>query len=91
MTCHPAELSSPSDAAISPSIVSVATDLAVFQTWTSSPLKSCNCFMEAEHTNKNIIESFVSLKDHNPGDINPNYVFACGSQFHSFTANKDIN
>jgi hypothetical protein len=59
--CHPAELSSPSDAAISPSIVSVVTYLAVFQTRTSTPSKSCNRFVEAKHTNENVLESFVSL------------------------------
>jgi hypothetical protein len=40
MMGHPAELSSPSDAATLPSIVGVATSFAVFQTWASSPLKS---------------------------------------------------
>jgi hypothetical protein len=36
----------------------------------SPPSKSCNRFMETEHTKKTLSDH---VKDHNPGDINPNY------------------
>ncbi|KAK2401846.1 hypothetical protein QL285_051408 [Trifolium repens] len=48
---------------------SVLRHLALFQTWTSSPSKSCNCFMEIEHTSKNNIESLVGLNEDKSGII----------------------
>jgi hypothetical protein len=52
---------------------SVLRHLALFQTWTSSPLKSCNCFMEAEHTKKTLSDH---LKDHKPG-LNMEILLIC--------------
>jgi hypothetical protein len=47
---------------ISPSIIGVAT-YRLFQTWTSSLSKSCNCLMETEHTSENNIGSLVGVND----------------------------
>jgi redox-sensitive bicupin YhaK (pirin superfamily) len=76
---HPAEPSSPSDTAVSLSIVGVATSLAGFQTWTSLSSKSCNCFMEVEHTNKKHCP--IHSKDHNPNysKFHPQFISSISS------------
>jgi hypothetical protein len=56
-------------------VVGVATLLIIGSSVMSPlPSKPCSYFVGAEHTNENYMESSARLSDHNPGDINPNFV-----------------
>ncbi|KAK2371300.1 hypothetical protein QL285_084268 [Trifolium repens] len=80
MACHLADLLSPWHLMLpSRRQSSVLRRIALFQTWTSSPSKSCICLMETEHTSENNIGSLVGVNDDKSGDIVLNF-----SEFHQF-------